>query len=763
MLAPAWLAFAPLLASSPESHDLTLKEVWARTIPGRSRSVVRIDPVEQALITSTLQPAAPWASRPVSGWTTTPAGYAWFRIESPQSQVLLMNASGVSMAYVNGEPRVGDVYGYGTFFVPVQLRKGMNDVLVTGFRGPASLNWRKPTGDLEIEAQDLTAPDFNAATNKPHGDVVGVVIRNNSTRARRVDVRAVGAPDARSDQRWLPPLGTVKATVQIPAAQEFELVLSENGKVQDRHRVTLEAPKVGESFRRTFVSAMDGSAQYYAVNPASSPNPPVLVLSLHGASVEAIGQARAYGPKAFADIVCPTNRRPFGFNWETVGRRDALEVLEHARSLGAYDPARTMLTGHSMGGHGAWHLGVHHASKWAAVGPCAGWISFDTYAGGANYDLSDPMQQMLQRANLLSDTLRFKENLSWPETVYIHHGAADDVVPPTEARRMRQELEGIARVLYHEEPGGGHWFDNNPAPGADSVDWKPMFDLFASVSQRPWQQGQTRRIVVADPSIQDPIGPVTGWVAERVMEPATFELTNRGTEFRINTQNVRSVRIQSGSSGMVLDNQRFDVSRGGVFERINGRWTRSERQQLPTFARGFHEVYQNGVRWVVPTEGSSQELAWAWSKIRFDLEQMWYRANATPHLWSEAEARKDRSSVNRLFYGGGLARALRRRSNADEALPKLALPQDSALLIARPMPALGPSTVWAAMDGNSPLGRRLTERIPLFSPGVGIPEIFAVETSMLERGAAGIHTTGFWGPFGNTDGLEIRTRSAAQQ
>jgi hypothetical protein len=49
-----------------------------------------------------------------------------------------------------------------------------------------------------------------------------------------------------------------------------------------------------------------------------------LVLSLHGAGVQGIGQAQAYSPKDWAYLIAPTNRRPFGFDWEEWGRRNGL-------------------------------------------------------------------------------------------------------------------------------------------------------------------------------------------------------------------------------------------------------------------------------------------------------------------------------------------------------------------------------------------------------------------------------------------------------
>ena len=42
---------------------------------------------------------------------------------------------------------------------------------------------------------------------------------------------------------------------------------------------------------------------------------------------------------------------------------------------------RTYLTGHSMGGHGTWHLGVTFPDRFAAIAPGRGWISMWSYAG----------------------------------------------------------------------------------------------------------------------------------------------------------------------------------------------------------------------------------------------------------------------------------------------------------------------------------------------------------------------------------------------
>src|SRR5205823_3778325 len=47
-------------------------------------------------------------------------GYLFSRITAPKAAVMLLEASGHGMVYVNGQPRGGDPYGYGYVHLPVQ-------------------------------------------------------------------------------------------------------------------------------------------------------------------------------------------------------------------------------------------------------------------------------------------------------------------------------------------------------------------------------------------------------------------------------------------------------------------------------------------------------------------------------------------------------------------------------------------------------------------------------------------------------------------
>ena len=142
-------------------------------------------------------------------------------------------------------------------------------------------------------------------------------------------------------------------------------------------------------------------------------------------------------------------------------------------------PARVYLTGHSMGGHGAWILGAQFPGAFAAVGPSAGWISFRTYASRQKEEGPSEIEKMTARALLQGDTLALVRNFG-NHGIYILHGEKDESVPVAQARQMAETLGEFHKdFVYHEEKEAGHWWDKSDEPGTDCVDWAPMFDFFA--------------------------------------------------------------------------------------------------------------------------------------------------------------------------------------------------------------------------------------------------------------------------------------------
>lgn len=92
-----------------------------------------------------------------------------------------------------------------------------------------------------------------------------------------------------------------------------------------------------------------------------------------------------------------------------------------------------------------------------------------SYAGARRAEHASPLEQLVGRAANPSDTLALVRNLG-PRGVYVLHGDADDNVPVSQARRMREVLGTFhPDFAYHEQPGAGHWW------GSPCVDWPPLF------------------------------------------------------------------------------------------------------------------------------------------------------------------------------------------------------------------------------------------------------------------------------------------------
>lgn len=73
---------------------------------------------------------------------------------------------------------------------------------------------------------------------------------------------------------------------------------------------------------------------------------------------------------------------PFGRfcnGWKSAGETDVLECKADATKRFNVDINRIALAGFSMGGAGAWHLGVHYADQWAVVHTGAGFVDVKRY------------------------------------------------------------------------------------------------------------------------------------------------------------------------------------------------------------------------------------------------------------------------------------------------------------------------------------------------------------------------------------------------
>src|SRR5262249_50177096 len=105
-------------------------------------------------------------------------GYAFWQVQSDGPRVMLLEASGHTMAYANGEPRTGDPYSNGIVRLPVLLRKGTNEFLFNCGRGRLQAKLTVPKAKAMLDVRDATLPDLVVGdTIEPR---VAVVVINAS-------------------------------------------------------------------------------------------------------------------------------------------------------------------------------------------------------------------------------------------------------------------------------------------------------------------------------------------------------------------------------------------------------------------------------------------------------------------------------------------------------------------------------------------------------------------------------------------------------
>lgn len=711
-------------------------------------------------------------------------------VDAPAAGVWLLDAQGHGSVRVNGVARVGDVYGNGRVELPVALQAGRNSLVFTSGRGAVSARLRPAVKPVAFSLRDSTFPHVLRGETEPLWGAILVVNAREETRTGlKITANGPGFAPTETEVPDLLPLSVRKVAFRIdPAASSGEawagdtvdivLSLGEAGGAATADTTTVKWPvrRPDQTHLRTFRSDIEGAVQYYGVvppapAPADPASRPGMILSLHGAGVEAEGQAGVYQPRPGAYVITPTNRRNFGFDWEDWGRWDALEVMEQARTRFQTEPRRTWLTGHSMGGHGTWHIGTLFPDRFAAVGPSAGWISFATYAGRSPEQADDPVSAMLRRPLAVSDTLARSRNLQY-QGVFILHGDADDNVPVDQARRMREDLAAFhPDFVYKEQPGAGHWWGNI------CCDYPPMMRFFEDREIRHPRDVPHVRFLTPSPSAsadcfwvrvetQQQQGDLSGVDLKYTPDP----LTITGT-----TQNVARLALRVGqlrpenappatAVTVDIDGTRLEGLAAGPEETVRlergaDGWRPAAAPdpgtKNPSRSGTFKSAFRNRFLLVYGTGGTAEENAWMLERARFDAEIFWYRGNGSVDVvadtrWREAAA----GDRNVIVYGHAGINAAWAALLADSPVVVTrdqwqvenapAAREPAAILMVRPRSGSATSLV-GAIGGTTLPAMRSTDRLPVFLAGTAYPDVVVTGPDFLEKGPAAVKWTGFFG------------------
>jgi poly(3-hydroxybutyrate) depolymerase len=711
-------------------------------------------------------------------------GYAYCRINSPAARKVMLNITGDSMAYLNGSPLAGDPYSYGWVSLPVELKAGDNDLLIATGRGDLKVSLAPVKSPLALNIGDVTLPDAVIGV-KTHCDFGGIVVVNSSNKAAKgltLQASLPGAGHRDSSVPEIPPMSCLKVRFDLPredwkqgGEQPLEISLWRGSDVVDKETTKFRIRTATQTRKETYISSVDDSVQYYAVVPPPNPKPGLaMMLSLHGAGVEAIGQADAYSPKDWAYVVCPTNRRPFGFDWEDWGREDGLDVLAIAEREYHTDPNRTYVTGHSMGGHGTWQFGALFPDKWAAIGVSAGWQSFYSYIGQPRPAKPSAMEYIFLRAAATSNTSDLKYNYL-SEGVYVLHGDADDTVPVTEARGMKAMLNGIGEEIgYHEQPGAGHWWSTDRTKGASCLEWPELMDYLRDHTIKPPAKVDFTTVDLAvNPSFRG----IRILRQDHPLEPSRIKISfagGVGPMLDVETTNIGAFYLPKDWNGkdVLVDGQRVH-SDSGYYAKVIGerashdyspkkpdKWAAS--RPIPISQIGpFKEAFNNHAVLVYGTHGTPEENRWAFEKARFDSECFWYRGNGALMMVADSEYAKHPNDFgNAILYGNSDT-----NSAWDTALGRAPIKVGegwatlgdhnqvkggswSAIFCWRKP---GDKRLNAAICGTGLTGCRLTNRIPIFLSGVGFPDWLIITPEAYKGGPHLSEAAGFFGPDGGLD------------
>ena len=705
-------------------------------------------------------------------------GYIYLTYQSVESQNVLLQIKGNSSVYVNGVLHAGDPYAAGWLYIPIRLKKGENELYVRRyFQTAVSLIFpEKPVG---IFTADSTIPHI--VLNLQNGILQGAVVIMNTSLKDLHQLKLetfVAGKKMSTILPSIPALGSRKVIFSFDASninkigsQDCVLTLYEHQNRIDEKKIVLEAVDSSVQYSSTFISDIDSSLQYFSVTPQAKgvKENAALFLSVHGAGVEAIGQAKAYQAKDWGTLVAATNRRPRGFNWEDWGRLDALEVLSIAKEKFKPDPNRIYLTGHSMGGHGTWFLGATYPGNWAAIAPCSGYPTLKSYgsADGLIPDSSkNKFEQLLLRAGNQSDVIKLANNYN-PFGVYVLHGDADKVVSVNYARQMKNVLAHFhSDFSYYEYPGGEHWFGN------ESVDWKPIFDFF-KWHKRPIDSAVNQiDFITSSPGISAEYR----WAAViqqiHPLQYSRIQINRDKTAKKITgtTQNCKIIKIAltqfgiNSSVTIMLDNtiplvyKTISSTDTLVLELAQGNWVIGKLPSLyqkgPHRYGTFKDGFRNKMIYVYGTIGSQQENEWSLNKAKYDAETWYYRGNGAVEIITDKaysiEKYKDRGVV---LYGNKASNAawsallsecpIRVERNKISVGKSTWIGEDLGAYFVWPIPGSSIASV-SVVAGTGIKGMNAALANQYFAGASGFPDFMIFSLDMLHAGAAAIKTVGFF-------------------
>lgn len=207
-----------------------------------------------------------------------------------------------------------------------------------------------------------------------------------------------------------------------------------------------------------YYSKIDGSAQPYALTfpkdfKSKSRHRWPLHVELHGrgSRLNEISFLTRSGrpPREGHNWVhlAPFGRINNGWRWS--GEADVHEAIADVKKRHQIDKKRITIRGFSMGGAGAWHLGLHYPSLWCGVGPGAGFVDFYQYQ---NY--KDQLPHYQHKILRIYDSIDYALNAA--NVPVVTYGGGKDKQLVSSTRMIEKAQEQDIKIPIYISPEAGH-------------------------------------------------------------------------------------------------------------------------------------------------------------------------------------------------------------------------------------------------------------------------------------------------------------------
>ncbi|MDG3006336.1 hypothetical protein [Paludisphaera mucosa] len=361
---------------------------------------------------------------------------------------------------------------------------------------------------------------------------------------------------------------------------------------------------------RGYRSRIDGSVQPYAVvlpkvqEPDGGPSRLDVVLHGRDARLSEVRFFDAHDGEPAADgqtsmVLHVYGRGNNAFRW--AGETDVLEAIRAVRIIYRVDSRRIVLRGFSMGGAGAWHLGLHHPSRWSSVEAGAGFTETIRYA--KLVDPSETTRKLLR----IYDAVDYARN-AYNVPVAGYGGEVDpqaqaslNILEALQAQGVAMETKGLVTTAVGPDfrrivgKGMGHAVDKDSA-----AQLKAFHDERAARGS----DRLPRRIRFVTYTLKYP---EVGWL--KILRlgqhyvPATLDADLQGDVADVKTKNVAVLSVVRRPAETVrLDGREFPLpgeageSAEAVFRRGRDGWRPLDAEQVRGVKTNIARVKHPGVQ-----------------------------------------------------------------------------------------------------------------------------------------------------------------------